>query len=35
MNLSNGASRIGSPAERLPGWRRPVPLSIGAAGLAL
>jgi len=35
MNLRNGASRIGSSAERLPGWRRPVPLSIGAAGLAL
>ena len=35
MNLSNGASRIGSPAERLPGWWRPVPLSIGTAGLAL
>ena len=35
MSFPSGASRIGTPAERLPGWRRPAPLSVGAAGLAL
>jgi len=35
MNLSDGASRIASPAERLPGRRLPISLSVGAASLAL